>query len=539
MNPARKQTAALKFHPLAELLPMMSGEELACLTDDIDANGQREPIVLFEGKILDGRNRYAACLKLQRKPVTRNFDPKKEGTPLSYIVSKATHRHMTDSQKACAAVTIQDELAKQTTARSQANLRPGTSSRSGKESDKRVFGKTREQMERHLAKRPRKLLEHDYRIHVLGETKDKKRGWLPPAGLACAAEISAVPSSFMQERLLQVWYGVPAAADESSRSREQAGLLFGVSGRYVQDARWLRQASPDLFREVFNGFTELSRAKRAHQREIKLKALADKHQVAVASGAASGDAWEIVCDDCVQALRNLDSRPRLIVTDPPYNCGIDYGNGAKADQISPDAFVAWCAQWIGECADLLAEDGSIFIMMDARYQSEIWQILASEHLTFRNTILWHERFGAYQDGNFSACARFIHYFTKNKSRWAWNADSVRIPSDRQTTYGDARADAAGKVPSNVWDFPRICDNHPERIPTFPTQIPVALVERIVLAASDPGDLVLDPFNGSGTTGEACLRHGRKYLGIERNADYVAIARQRLLTVQASFQSEGK
>src|SRR5581483_5769027 len=93
----------LKPHKFAELLPPMTEMERGALLDDISRNGQREPIMLFEGQILDGRNRYACCHKLSRKPKVEVFKGS-EADALAYVYSKAVHRNMTDSQKAAAAV---------------------------------------------------------------------------------------------------------------------------------------------------------------------------------------------------------------------------------------------------------------------------------------------------------------------------------------------------------------------------------------------------------------------------------------------------
>src|SRR2546421_543823 len=93
----------LKPHKFAELLPFGSDAEFGALLDDIDAHGQREPIDLFEGQILDGRRRYAAMRKLKRKPITRKFNGS-ELDAVRFVYSKAVHRNMNDTQKACSAL---------------------------------------------------------------------------------------------------------------------------------------------------------------------------------------------------------------------------------------------------------------------------------------------------------------------------------------------------------------------------------------------------------------------------------------------------
>jgi site-specific DNA-methyltransferase (adenine-specific) len=119
---------------------------------------------------------------------------------------------------------------------------------------------------------------------------------------------------------------------------------------------------------------------------------------------------------------------------------------------------------------------------------------------------------------------------------------VNRPSDRQTKYGDSRADPAGKCWDDVWGItppiPRLVDNHHERIPDFPTQLPLDLLRPIVSAHSDPGDLVLDPFSGSGTTGCACIELGRRFVGIELSEKFADLSRKRLLIHSSKEHSNG-
>ena len=129
-------------------------------------------------------------------------------------------------------------------------------------------------------------------------------------------------------------------------------------------------------------------------------------------------------------------------------------------------------------------------------------------------------------------------------RFTFNADAVRVPSARQTTYADRRANPVGKLPDDTWVLrpqederffdpaddtwyvPRVCGTFKER-GDHPCQMPLALLERIIRVASNPGDLVLDPFAGSGTTLAAAKKLGRDYLGIELSENYAERVRDRL------------
>jgi site-specific DNA-methyltransferase (adenine-specific) len=116
-------------------------------------------------------------------------------------------------------------------------------------------------------------------------------------------------------------------------------------------------------------------------------------------------------------------------------------------------------------------------------------------------------------------------------RFVFNRDAVTRPSDRQAKYADKRANPRGKLWDDVWGInppiPRLTGTCNERIPGFPTQLPLRLLEPIVLCASEPGDLVVDPFCGSGTTGVAAIENKRRFIGIEKSDKFARLARLRL------------
>src|SRR5690348_17193363 len=101
--------APLPAHPLSELFPMMERPDIERMADDICTNGQREPIILLDGRVLDGRNRQEACLFAEIKPVYRDFDPATEGDPLAFVLSlNLERRHLSESQRAMVAAKIVD-----------------------------------------------------------------------------------------------------------------------------------------------------------------------------------------------------------------------------------------------------------------------------------------------------------------------------------------------------------------------------------------------------------------------------------------------
>jgi DNA modification methylase len=238
-------------------------------------------------------------------------------------------------------------------------------------------------------------------------------------------------------------------------------------------------------------------------------------------------AWQIRTGDCVQVMQGLEpGTARLIFADPPYNIGVNYGDHYD-DSRPPGEFLAWCKEWIEAAAGLLTSDGSMWVLVNHELSPYVRMMLEDAGLHHRQTITWHETFGVNCTRKFNRCSRPLFWMTKDPKRFVFNADDIRVPSDRQPKYNDRRANPAGKIPDDVWRFPRVAGTHGERIDGFPTQLPLRLLDRVVRCASDPGDLVIDPFSGSATTGAACLELGRRFVGIELSEDFADKSRRRL------------
>lgn len=215
----------------------------------------------------------------------------------------------------------------------------------------------------------------------------------------------------------------------------------------------------------------------------------------------------------------------LIVADPPYNIGIEYDGPCKDDR--PEAvFEAWMQAWLWNAFKHLADRGSMWVVINHENADTVYRTLHREcGLEWRNTVTWYESFGTQTEGKFARRSRQLMYF-RQRAGGVWNPPMTL--SARQLIYGDRRAKAEGCVMGDVWtDIPRVCGTHSERVPGVPTQLPERLVLRMVRATSNPGDAVLDPFVGSGTTGVVCRREGRGFWGLDLSAKYVNIARGRI------------
>ena len=320
------------------------------------------------------------------------------------------------------------------------------------------------------------------------------------------------------------------------QARDQAAKLAGTSGRYVQQAKAVKEKAPELYEKVKAGQMTLPQASREVERTQKRAELQKKATEAVESQPSGESLWRIVTGDCLAELEKLSKdrvHPNLIFADPPYNIGVDYGGGEAADRLDHDDFVWWCQSWLAACRNLLADDGSLWVLISDEYAAEIGVNLKLVGLHVRAWVKWYETFGVCNSAasNFSRTSRHLFYCVKSPKRFTWNADAVSRPSDRQTKYDDARANPGGKVWDDVWEIPRLVGTAAERIPDFPTQLPLALLRPVIGCSSNPGDLVLDPFNGSGTTGAAAVELGRRYVGIEKSPKFAELATLRLKGVR--------
>jgi len=129
-------------------------------------------------------------------------------------------------------------------------------------------------------------------------------------------------------------------------------------------------------------------------------------------------------------------------------------------------------------------------------------------LTITDWVTWYEGDGQEYTNRFNRSSRRLLHAVKDPNNYVFNADTVRL-------WGD------------VWPIPRLADDAAERLPDFPDQLPLALLTPIIECSSDPGDLVLDPFCGSATTGVVAIRWGRRFVGIERSSEFVRLSRMRL------------
>lgn len=474
MRNKNKEVEMLRNHPAADAFPMMDDGRYAELLADIRQNGQREPITLCEEMILDGRNRYRACVELGIEPETRDYI----GDPWAFAWSlNGARRDLEATVRALIFKRCEDGSAK-------------WAKRLAKIAEEGNRKKSEAAKEQHSKSNPRRgeTLVPDHRDLA------PKRSKANVAREARAAEAKVSPATM-------------ARADQIAKR-------------------------PDLEKKVVAGEMKPTDALREIRSEKRRKELEEAAKAAASIVSDSIPSWSLMNVDVIdglEAIRDEHGPARLIFTDPPYNIGIDYGEGEKADLLSPQAYMKWVREWLALCWDCLTDDGSLWVMIGDEYAAEYCAELKSTGFTVRSWIKWYETFGVNCSSKFNRTSRHIFYAVKDERRFVFNPEPVTRPSDRQVKYGDSRAASGGKIWDDVWQIPRLTGTCTERIPDFPTQLPIALVEPIVLCASMPGDLVVDPFNGSGTTGVASIRNGRKYVGVEKSEKFSDLAEMRLRT----------
>lgn len=264
-----------------------------------------------------------------------------------------------------------------------------------------------------------------------------------------------------------------------------------------------------------------------------------------------------VCQgDCVEGLKQVEAESvDLAFADPPFNIGYDYD--VYDDRCDADNYLDWTRLWGTEVKRVLKPAGTFWLAIGDEYAAELKLIFQKElGFTCRSWVVWYYTFGVNCTKKFSRSHAHLFYFVKDPKRFTFNSEAVRVPSARQLVYADARAVPAGRLPDDTWIlrpqdlpdgfrpeedtwyFPRVCGTFKERAGWHGCQMPEQLLGRIIRACSNPGDLVLDPFGGSGTTLVVAKKLGRRWLGFELSAQYVERIEARLEAAKVGQPLEG-
>ncbi len=240
--------------------------------------------------------------------------------------------------------------------------------------------------------------------------------------------------------------------------------------------------------------------------------------------------------DVSNLLKDIpDEFVQLVVTSPPYNIGKSYETRTNLS-----VYLEQQKHIINECIRILKPCGSICWQVGNYIENGeiipldivLFNIFADNGLKLRNRIIWHFGHGLHAKKRFSGRYEVILWFTKTDD-YVFNLDMVRVPQKypnkryfKGPNKGELSGNPLGKNPSDVWEIPNVKANHVEKT-IHPCQFPVELIERLVLALSNEGDWVFDPFLGVGTTAVAALIHNRRAIGAEIQKEYFEITKERI------------
>ncbi len=257
----------------------------------------------------------------------------------------------------------------------------------------------------------------------------------------------------------------------------------------------------------------------------------------------------IVTGDCIAGMNALPAGcVDLVFADPPFNIGYDYD--VYDDRKESDHYLAWSRDWISAVHRALRPDGTFWLAIGDEYAAELKLLSQEVGFHCRSWVIWYYTFGVNCKTKFSRSHAHLFHFVKDPSRFTFRSEELenRIPSARQLVYADARSNPKGRLPDDTWIlrpqdiggcfsaeedtwyFSRVAGTFKERAGFHGCQMPEQLLGRIIRFCSEAGDIVLDPFAGSGTTLAVAKKLHRSYLGFELSADYVTQGTARLASI---------
>jgi len=256
---------------------------------------------------------------------------------------------------------------------------------------------------------------------------------------------------------------------------------------------------------------------------------------------------DLIQGDCLEGFAQIENPcVDLVFADPPFNIGYDYDS--YDDQKEAEDYLAWCGKWGREIHRVLKPNGTFWLAIGDDFAAELKVAFQKIGFRCRSWVVWYYTFGVHCKKKFSRSHTHLFHFVKDPKAFTFNADAIKVPSARQLVYADGRAKEGGKLPDDtwflrpqdmttsftpeedVWYFPRVCGTFKERAGWHGCQMPEQLLGRIIKASSNPGDLVLDPFAGSGTSLVVAKKLGRQFLGFELSKNYVKKVHARLAAV---------
>ena len=456
----------LQFHPACLAFPPLKDNELGELAQDIAANGLRNPIVLLQGKILDGRNRYLAC---EIAGVTPRFVEFEGEDPIAWVLSQnLVRRHLTASQKAVVALDLLPWLEKE--AKQRQRLSPGRG----------------------------KKIAH-----------------------ACTT------------------------FSDNGKATQVAAKLTGASTRYVEMVKSIQQRAPHLVEQIRSGQLTVTVADRLADNET------NHHRKRSAKTPDGADASRVQCGDCLDWIPTLQNKStQLVVTSPPY---AEQRSGQYHSVPELD-YPNWTVKWMGLLWDKLTPSSSVLIVIRPHAKNgKLSDYVLKTRLALRedgwnecDELIWLKPDAPPLGDNRRPrrCWESILWFSKSGKPFvnalACGQESSRIGFESSFRFGVGPNSPIGSGQRNEvrMGIARCSDVFTapvggiEKGFDHPAMFPNSLAEQLISTFSRDGDLVCDPFCGSGTTLAAAKRLKRDFIGFDQSSAYCKMARQRLATVAA-------
>jgi modification methylase len=253
----------------------------------------------------------------------------------------------------------------------------------------------------------------------------------------------------------------------------------------------------------------------------------------------------IICGDCIEELKKLPAKSvDLVFADPPYNLQLGGDllrpDNSKVDAVDDEwdqfesfaAYDAFSRAWLSECRRVLKDDGALWVIGSYHNIFRVGSMLQDMGFWLLNDVIWRKTnpMPNFKGARFTNAHETLIWAAKSRGgkRYTFNYDAMKMANDELQMRSDwTLALCTGEE--------RLKDE--AGVKAHPTQKPEALLHRVIMASSKPGDLILDPFFGTGTTGAAAKRLGRRFIGLEREEGYVRLARERIARVTPATADE--
>ena len=256
----------------------------------------------------------------------------------------------------------------------------------------------------------------------------------------------------------------------------------------------------------------------------------------------------IIYQDCLKAMDRMPEKSvDLMIVDPPYNLTKNFSNSTFREQ-SLEKYKIWLDGWLAKAKIILKDNASIYICSDWKTSLAISEV-ASKYFILQNRITWEREKGRGSKKNWKNCIEDIWFFS-NSDEYKFNIENIKVLRKVLAPYKDGKGKAKDwktdkngnnyrlTYPSNIWTDISIPFWSMAENTNHPTQKPEKLIAKLILASSDEGDVVFDPFVGSGTTAVVAKKLGRKFIGIEKEKEYVATAIKRLEMAEEDNNIQG-